>query len=350
MSVFTGKRIAVTGITGFKGNWLMHMLTQLGAVVGGYSLPPAHDAVMGQEALARIVALTIGDITDPVHFNEFMDTFRPDVLIHLAAQPLVRLAYLRPAETITTNIMGTLNVLEAARSSRSLQALLVVTSDKCYANVEQVWGYRECDPMGGRDPYSASKGCCEILFHAYMSSYFKGTIRSATARAGNVIGGGDMAQDRIIPDMIREFRGNRPIILRNPEATRPWQHVLDVVYGYLLLVGKLLEGTAEDGPYNFGPDHAHSATVLDLATMFSQRLGMGKIVVSEDPEAPHEAQLLHLDSSKSRVSLGWEPRMDLRESIDATAKWYQGYLSGISPEELTGWQTRAYLGLSSQVQ
>lgn len=348
--VFKDKRVLVTGITGFKGNWLAHMLHQMGADIYGYSLPPSHDAVMPTDVLLLISKVELGDIVDLGHLSSFIDQVKPEVIIHLAAQPLVRLAYEKPAETITTNITGTLNILELARLCPSLECLLVVTSDKCYANVEQIWGYRECDPMGGRDPYSASKGCCELLFNAYLESYYRGKIKAATARAGNVIGGGDLASDRIIPDMIREFRKQKPVVLRNPGATRPWQHVLDVVFGYLLLIAKLLEGTVESGAYNFGPDHGHTATVYNLARAFSEKLGMGVTTLGDEQDSPHEAQLLHLDSSKSRVMLGWEPKMDLAKTIEATATWYRGYLSGLTPLELTSWQVRTYLGLSSPLQ
>ena len=320
------KRVLVTGHTGFKGAWLTLWLALMGAEVMGYALdPPYENGLFDACHVADGIVDIRSDIRNQRALHEAFSFFQPEVVFHLAAQPIVRLSYSAPAETMETNIMGTVNVLENIRLFESVRAAVIVTSDKCYENREQLWGYRECDAMGGFDPYSASKGCAELAASAYERSFFERQGKGvATARAGNVIGGGDWAHDRIVPDCIRALKAGKPIGVRNPHAVRPWQFVLEPLYGYLLLGQKLLERPqAYMGAWNFGPDYS---TVVPVGTLVETLVGIWGSGAWEDlstPGAVHEATQLNLDCTKAKALLGWWPRLSLREALTETAAWYR---------------------------
>ncbi len=329
---FKSKRVLITGHTGFKGSWLALWLHELGANVTGFALPPRtipnHFALIG---LKDRIGHTEGDIRDLETLKHVFDMVKPEFVFHLAAQALVRDSYDDPKTTFDTNIGGTVNVLEAIRQSPSVRAALVITSDKCYHNREWVWGYRESDPLGGHDPYSASKGAVEIVAAAYQHSYFDQNgqgphLGLATARAGNVIGGGDWAKDRIIPDCVRALTTDQPIFVRNPQATRPWQHVLDPLAGYLRLAARLLENPDKySGAWNFGPQTSDSITVQTLAERFIAAWGSGAIQSPPAGKAPHEAHLLHLNIDKALFDLQWRPILDSSSAIDWTVDWYKSW-------------------------
>ena len=331
-SAFRGRRVLVTGDTGFKGSWLCLWLNQLGAQVLGYALPPLsnndHFNLLGLE---NIIEHITGDILDLAAMQKVFDQFQPEVVFHLAAQPLVRYSYLEPKLTFDTNIAGSVNILEAVRLSESLRALVYVTSDKCYRNNEWTWGYRENDELGGHDPYSASKAAAELVFSAYRDSYFQARpdLGVATVRAGNVIGGGDFAADRILPDSIRALKANEPIRLRNPNSTRPWQHVLDPLSGYLLTAALLLESPKHfSGAWNFGPNTESIRTVADLTQMIIDEWGSGQHVVDNQLEAPHEANLLHLNCDKANQLMRWAPKWDVTSAVAKTVSWYRDVYEG----------------------
>jgi CDP-glucose 4,6-dehydratase len=330
---FSGKRVLVTGHTGFKGSWLTLWLRMLGAEVTGYALDPAHEE--DNYVLCRLqddIADIRGDIRDKTHLREAFDACRPEIVFHLAAQPIVLDSYLDPAGTLETNVMGTVNVLENIRLSKSVRAGLIITSDKCYENREQLWGYRECDALGGDDPYSASKGCAEIIAAAYQKSFFDAakcgdSIKVvSTARAGNVIGGGDWSANRIIPDCVRSLRRGEPIAVRNPHAVRPWQHVLEPLSGYLLLGLKMLESPGLfSGAWNFGPGFESAVPVGEVVEKVIERWGRGEWLDKSETGTAHEAGLLRLDCSKSKAFLSWKPRLTLEEALDWTVEWYKAY-------------------------
>ena len=333
---YKNKSVLVTGHTGFKGSWLALWLHELGANVTGLALPPNtepnHFDLIGLKDLIHHIE---GDIRDLQTVSKAFVIAKPQIVFHLAAQPVVRESYDDPKTTFDTNIGGTVNVLEAIRHCPSVKAVVVVTSDKCYENREWVWGYRENDPMGGHDPYSASKGATEIVCSAYLRSYFQQGARGphigfATARAGNVIGGGDWAKDRIIPDCVRALSKGEPIIIRNPNATRPWQHVLDPLSGYLLLAKRLNEDPERlSGPWNLGPCTSDQITVKELAERFISSWGSGKIQLPQtSAKAPHEAHLLHLNIDKAAFGLNWQPAWHSSEAIDFTVDWYKSWHSG----------------------
>jgi CDP-glucose 4,6-dehydratase len=328
---FKGRSVLVTGHTGFKGSWLALWLHELGAAVTGLALPPntapSHIELIGLKGLIHHIE---GDIRDLETVKKAFDIAKPEIVFHLAAQPIVRESYDDPKTTFDTNIGGTVNVLEAIRHCPTVKAAVVVTSDKCYENKEWVWGYRENDPMGGHDPYSASKGAMEIVCSAYLRSYFNKIGRGphlgfATARAGNVIGGGDWAKDRIIPDCVRALSKNEPIIIRNPKATRPWQHVLDPLSGYLFLVKRLLADPDHfSGSWNFGPVESGQIKVIELAEKFIKAWGGGQIEAPpSENNAPHEAHLLKLCIDKAIHELRWKPSLDSESAIDWTVDWYK---------------------------
>lgn len=331
--VFSGKKVLVTGHTGFKGSWLSLWLTLLGAEVTGYALPPASDA--DNYTLCRLsekIADIRGDIRDKARVRGAFETSKPDIVFHLAAQPIVRDSYAFPAETLETNIMGTVNVLECIRRSGTVKAGLIITSDKCYENREQIWGYREDDALGGHDPYSASKGCAELVTSAYRRSFFMhGQAQGqqtaiSTARAGNVIGGGDWSAHRIIPDCVRALMQGRPIGIRNPLAVRPWQFVLEPLYGYLLLASRMLQSPEQyGGAWNFGPDFESVVSVGSVVEQFIRCWGGGEWLDQSEKAAVHEAGLLNLDCTKAKTLLGWRPRLTLAEALERTAAWYQAY-------------------------
>ncbi|HEY9160197.1 MAG TPA: CDP-glucose 4,6-dehydratase [Desulfomonilia bacterium] len=328
---FNNKSVLITGHTGFKGSWLALWLNELGARVTGLALnpntEPSHFSLIG---LDNNITSIEGDIRDSNVVSKAFKEVEPEIIFHLAAQALVRDSYMDPKGTFDTNIGGTINVLEAVRLSPCVRAAVIVTSDKCYENRECVWGYRENDPMGGHDPYSASKGAAEIVCSAYQRSFFdkEDNLRGfATARAGNVIGGGDWAKDRIIPDCIRALSMGKPILVRKPDAIRPWQHVLDSLSGYLLLAMKIYNDPARfSGSWNFGPAQNSQIRVMELAEKFVSAWGNGSIVTPEvQTKNLHEAHLLKLCIDKAVYELGWKPLLDSRAAIEWTVEWYKAW-------------------------
>ncbi len=328
--IYKNKNVLITGHTGFKGSWLSLWLHLLGANVIGYALEPATEAdnfvVCGLQD--KITDLR-GDIRDISRLKQVFAAFQPDLVFHLAAQPIVRRSYECPVETFETNVIGTVNVMDSIRTCDSAKAGVIITSDKCYDNREQIWGYREGDKMGGYDPYSASKGCAELAASAYRYSYFRSDSGKAiaTARAGNVIGGGDWSPDRLVPDCIRALLENKIIELRNPESVRPWQFVLEPLYGYLMLGEKLLtEGTKFSGAWNFGPDFESIAPVKKVVGLLTSLWGdTSSVTTSANPNAPHEAELLSLDCTKAKKLLGWKPQLNLQKALYETVQWYKNF-------------------------
>jgi CDP-glucose 4,6-dehydratase len=330
---YRGKRVLVTGHTGFKGSWLVIWLHELGAEVVGIAKDPytSKDNYVLSGLKNKIIDIR-GDIRDGKLMKEIFRQYQPEIVFHLAAQPLVRLSYDIPVETYETNIMGTINVLEAIRTTNSVKVGVMITTDKCYENKEQIWGYRENEPMGGYDPYSSSKGAAEIAISSWRRSFFnpndyaKHGKSIASARAGNVIGGGDWATDRIIPDCIKALEMNKPIEVRSPKAIRPWQHVLEPLSGYLLLANKMWnEPTKYCESWNFGPRSESIETVWNIASKVVENYGSGEIRDLSDPNALHEANLLMLDISKAKFELGWEPRMNIDQCVQLTIDWYKRY-------------------------
>lgn len=332
---FKGKRVLVTGHTGFKGSWLTIWLHELGATVIGVSKDPytEKDNYVLTHIGDRISADLRADIRDGEKLKEIFNEYKPEIVFHLAAQPLVRLSYELPVETYETNVMGTINVMEAIRATDSVKVAVMITTDKCYENREQIWGYRENEPMGGYDPYSSSKGCCEIAISSWRRSFFnpsdygkKHHVSIASVRAGNVIGGGDWSKDRIIPDCVRALESSRPIEVRSPRSIRPWQHVLEPLSGYMLLAKKMWENPARycEG-WNFGPRMESVTPVWDVAQMLIKNYAEGELKDVSNPNAPHEAQLLMLDITKAHVKLGWQPRMNIEQCISLVADWYKSY-------------------------
>lgn len=328
-----GKRVLITGHTGFKGGWLTLWLTHAGAHVGGYSLAPDLEQP-NFFSLCDIPSVLesqcIGDIRDRATVREYLKDFRPDVVFHMAAQALVRASYEQPIETFETNVIGTVNILEAVRGYSSVRAVVNVTTDKCYENRELSRGYSEHDPLGGADPYSASKACSELVACAYRESYFKGTEGAliATARAGNVIGGGDWSRDRIIPDFVRALSAQTELVVRNPESIRPWQHVLDALCGYVTLAERLAQGDGSCAEaWNFGPAPEAQKTVRWLLSAFAEHYGKSCQIGLDQTAQPHETKSLMLDASKSTARLGWRPRLDAEETLRWTAEWYREVLS-----------------------
>ncbi|MEN9369977.1 MAG: CDP-glucose 4,6-dehydratase [Bacteroidota bacterium] len=336
-SFWKGKRVFVTGHTGFKGSWLSLWLQDMGAIVKGYALEPnTNPNLFTQAEVAQNMESEIGDITDLKHITESMIAFNPEVLIHMAAQPLVRLSYQEPVLTYATNVMGTVNVLEAARQCSNLKAIVSVTTDKCYENKEWAWGYRENEAMGGHDPYSSSKGCAELVTAAYRKSFFNGKNSAylASARAGNVIGGGDWADDRLIPDIIKAFEKNEPVIVRNPMATRPWQHVLEPLSGYLLLAQHLYEDGSDFAEgWNFGPKDEDCKPVSWILDNMVAKWGKGASWELDKNNNPHEAGYLKLDCSKAATQLNWHPKWNLEDTLESIINWHQNYIAQINIQE-----------------
>ncbi|MBA3454733.1 MAG: CDP-glucose 4,6-dehydratase [Deltaproteobacteria bacterium] len=332
LRVMTGfwrdKRVLLTGHTGFKGSWLSLWLAELGAKVVGFALAPSGTPnLFDQARVGERVQSIIGDIRDPDHVAQVMRDAQPEIVLHLAAQSLVRTSYEAPVETFAVNVMGTTHVLEAARHVGSVRSVVVVTTDKCYENREWLWGYREGDALGGHDPYSTSKACVELVTSAYRRSFFtKGDIGVASARAGNVIGGGDWAKDRIVPDMARAALAGESVLVRNPRSTRPWQHVLDVLHGYLLLAERLHGDPARHADaWNFGPAAEDVRAVGDLADAVCSRWGGGTRWHHEAVIQPHEAGALTLDATKARTLLGWRPTLRFEQAVQWSIDWYKAH-------------------------
>lgn len=331
---YKGKRVLITGHTGFKGSWLSIWLHELGAEVIGVGLDPftERDNFVLSGIGKKIKADIRADIRDGEHMKAIFQEYQPEIVFHLAAQPLVRLSYDIPVETYATNVMGTINILEAIRTTDSVKVGVMITSDKCYENKEQIWGYRENEPMGGYDPYSSSKGAAEIAINSWRRSFFnpeqyeKHGKSIASVRAGNVIGGGDWALDRIIPDCIKALEARNPIEIRNPNAIRPWQHVLEPLSGYMLLAKKMWHEPIKycEG-WNFGPHAESISTVWDVATRVLADYGHGELKDLSDPNAPHEANLLMLDINKAKFRLKWKPKMNIEQTVALTVEWYKRY-------------------------
>jgi len=344
---FAGRRVLMTGDTGFKGSWLAMLLLEAGAEVQGYALPPQREEDhFNLLDLGARIRHTDGDIRDLVAMRRVFDDFQPEFLFHLAAQPLVGQSYRDPKQTFDTNVGGSVNVLECVRSTDSLRAVVYVTSDKCYRNKEWVWGYRENDELGGRDPYSASKAAAELVFSSYVDSFFSSRrdLGMATVRAGNVIGGGDWAENRIVPDCIRALRRGQPIVLRNPDATRPWQHVLEPLSGYLQLAAALARRPQGlGGSWNFGPGSEAICTVEDLAQGMADCWGEGRVTIDCDTRHFHEARLLHLNCDRAAFELSWRPRWTFARTVQETTAWYRDVWQGASAVEVTRRQIKTYL-------
>jgi CDP-glucose 4,6-dehydratase len=332
LSALRGKRVLVTGHTGFKGSWLCVALKELGAEVTGYALPPeGADSHFELLELEKSIRHVIGDIRDGGKLQTVFDDAMPEIVFHLAAQALVRRSYDEPKLTFDTNVAGSVNVLEAVRNTSSVRSFVYITSDKCYLNREWEWGYRENDELGGHDPYSASKAAAEVVFSGYQSSFFRRreTLGASSVRAGNVIGGGDWALDRIVPDCIRSLRDGNPITLRSPESTRPWQHVLEPLSGYLLLAARLYEtGQPYSGAWNFGPNSGEIRTVSALAEKIIEHWGHGRIEIDKSAATFHEARLLHLNCDKAHQLLGWTPHWAFDRTVAETVRWYREVLAG----------------------
>lgn len=338
LSFFKNKKILITGHTGFKGSWLANLLLDAGADVYGYALPPSTTPnLFSLLNLTERCHNTFSDINDLKSVSDFFTTVCPEIVFHLAAQPLVHLSYLEPIQTISTNVIGTANILHAIKESNSVRSAVIITSDKCYQNNGWPWGYREIDQLGGDDPYSASKAAAEIIFSSFYQSYFRNNpqLGIATARAGNVIGGGDWSSNRIIPDCIRSFVLDQPVLIRSPHSTRPWQHVLDPLSGYLTLAHRLyIEPHFNEGSWNFGPASSTHLTVLTVAQTILDHFGQGSIEISDSSEFS-EAALLGLNCDKASFYLQWTPTWDPIKSIQQTALWYKEYYRGSSMTEYT---------------
>lgn len=332
-NIYRGKKVLVTGHTGFKGSWLSIWLRELGAEVIGYSLDPytEKDNFVLADLQDKMVDIR-GDIRDKKHLEEVFNKYKPEIVFHLAAQPLVRLSYDIPVETYEVNVMGTINVMECIRSTKETKVGIMITTDKCYENREQIWGYRENEAFGGYDPYSSSKGAAEIAINSWRRSYFnpkdyeKHGKALASVRAGNVIGGGDWAKDRIIPDCIRALEEGKEVEIRSPKSIRPWEHVLEPLSGYLLLGQKLVENPTRyaDG-WNFGPHLDSIVTVWEIGEKVVENYGKGELKDISNPNELHEAKLLALDIAKARFELGWKPTLNINETIEMTVEWYREY-------------------------
>jgi CDP-glucose 4,6-dehydratase len=347
---WAGRRVFLTGHTGFKGAWMALLLRHLGAHVTGFALPPLDpkDLFAVADGERAVETHVIADIREEQPVAGAMQAARPEIVIHMAAQSLVRPSYEEPVRTYATNVMGTVHLLEAARRTAGVRAVVVVTSDKCYENLGWVWGYRENDRLGGHDPYSNSKACTELVTEAYRSSFFgpQSTCQVASVRAGNVIGGGDWARDRLVPDAMRAFMAKIPLRIRNPAAVRPWQHVLDPVVAYLLLAQRLFEhGRPFAESFNFGPSAASEVPVSRIVETLVRLWGDGARWEQDAGEHPHEAAYLKLDCAKAAAHLGWRPLIGLDEALELTVEWYRGLAAGADMRDVTLAQMRRVLGV-----
>ncbi len=345
---FKGKRVLVTGHTGFKGSWLCVMLQLMGAEVMGYALPPAEDQILYRLSGADggMAGSAEADIRDFDRLRGAFDAFRPQFVVHMAAQPIVREGYARPRETYETNVMGTVNLLECVRLTPGIISVLNVTTDKVYENREWAWGYRETDPLDGYDPYSNSKSCSELVTHSYKKSFFDGTgIAVSTARAGNVIGGGDFAADRIIPDCVRAALSGGEIVIRNPYSVRPFQHVIEPLAAYLMILAAQARDPDKQGYYNVGPGEGDCVTVGELADMFCESWGGGISWKNVNDGGPHEAAFLKLDCSLIAERIGWRPRRDIAWAVEKTVEWAKAYRDGGDVRDCMERQIKEYIGL-----
>lgn len=350
-----GRRVFLTGHTGFKGGWLALWLAGKGAKLRGYSFDPATEPNLFTAAsIAEVLEDDRGDIRDYHKLKASLVDFRPEVVFHLAAQPLLRRSYSDPLGTYSTNVMGTANLLEAVRKTPGVRAVLCVTTDKCYQNREWAWPYRETDPLGGHDPYSSSKACAEIVVSAFRDSYFPAErltdhrVAIATARAGNVIGGGDWSEDRLIPDLIRGFTAGNAVLVRRPAAIRPWQHVLEPLQGYITLAEQMLaENVQAASAFNFGPSDNDEWPVERIANKLASMWGTGASWTHDNAPSVHEAHYLRLDSSKAKMELGWRPRLNLETALEWTLHWYREYKSGADMAAETRTQIALYQQLPS---
>jgi CDP-glucose 4,6-dehydratase len=338
---YKGTKVFLTGHTGFKGSWMTVLLIELGAQVKGYALAPEDEKDIYNSIDKELFDSVIGDLRDRKKLEEEIDNFQPDFIFHLAAQPLVRLSYKIPAETFEVNVIGTANLLTAVQKLNKKCQVICITTDKVYHNNEWIYPYRETDTLGGYDPYSASKAACEIVISSYKNSFFNSKEYSkhqksiASVRAGNVIGGGDWSKDRLFPDIVNALFENKEIEVRNPNAVRPWQHVLEPIFGYLLLGSKMIEDPIKHATaYNFGPSNNDNLSVKEILEIAIKSFGSGSYCIKEDKNQPHEAGLLRLDISKVSNDLNWQPRFTAKEAVDSTIKWYKNFNSGISPIEL----------------
>jgi CDP-glucose 4,6-dehydratase len=351
--IYKGRRVFITGHTGFKGSWLCLLLNNLGAEVVGYALePPTIPSLFKEARIKELITSYTGDIRDYEKLLKVMLSTRPEIVIHMAAQPLVRESYKNPLDTYSINVMGTVNLMEACRHSKSVRAIVNVTTDKCYENKEWHWGYRENEPMGGYDPYSNSKGCSELVTSAYRNSFFnpkeydQHKIALASARAGNVIGGGDWAADRLIPDFIRAISKGEKVRIRSPFAIRPWQHVLEPLTGYLRLGAKLYkEGVIYAQGWNFGPDDCDARNVEWITNMICQLWGNGASYEIDTNPQPHEANYLKLDCSKAKAELNWQPRWDIQTSLRSIVEWNKAYIEGNDMRKITNDQIDQYFSI-----
>ena len=346
-SFWNAKRVLITGHTGFKGGWLSIWLKRLGADVAGYALPAATEPNFFDAAgVSDSVQSEVGDIRDLEHLSGFVAEFRPEIIIHMAAQSLVRRSYTDPIETFSSNVLGTVNILEAARQCDDVRAVVNVTTDKCYENLERQAGYREDEPLGGHDPYSSSKGCAELVTSSYRRSF---SLAVASARAGNVIGGGDWAEDRLIPDMVRCLIASEAATIRNPASTRPWQHVLEPLHGYLVLAERLYGNSSEFAEaWNFGPEDDDAKPVEWLADRLCELWGSSASWSdAESGDQPHEAGFLRLNCDKAKERLGWQPKMDLDQALCWTVDWYKCFQSGGDVRALTENQIASFEAGSS---
>jgi CDP-glucose 4,6-dehydratase len=345
------KRVLITGHTGFKGSWLCLMLKKLDCDVYGYALdPPTQPSLFTEGGIQEIVTSCTADIRDYEKLSGFVRFCKPEIIIHMAAQPLVRESYKNPVETYQVNVIGTVNLLEAVRNSHGIKAVVNVTTDKCYENREWRWGYRENEPMGGSDPYSSSKGCSELVTAAYRESFFnpedysENRVAVATARAGNVIGGGDWAPDRLIPDFIRAVMNHEKLRIRNPHAIRPWQHVLEPLTGYMMLAERLYsEGIKYSGAWNFGPADSDSRDVEWIAEEICNSWGNGASYEIDKGKHPHEANYLKLDCSKAKSDLGWSPKWNIVQALGSIVEWNKARLAGENVRQVTEAQIDSYL-------